>query len=207
MKNLQPVRKCCGFFLLLVSVLILAAFPSKCPADDGKQAVEVIPPPPTHYFNDYAGVVSTATASRLNSLLENHERETSDQIVVAVFQKMQSTSPVKEYTLRIANSWKVGQKGKNNGVSLFLFVQDHKLYVQVGTGLEKALPDATCQQILDTKIIPHLKKGDYDAALTAGVNALIAATNRTFRGNGQTAADSKSATTNTTSPAGKTSSP
>lgn len=207
MKNLLQVKKCCGFFLLLVSVLILAAFPANCLADNGKQSVEVIPAPPAHYFNDYAGVVSSTIATRLNSLLESHERETSDQIVVAIFPKMQSASPVKEFTLRIANSWKVGQKGKNNGVSLFLFVQDHKVYVQVGTGLEKALPDATCQQILDAKIIPHLKKGDYDAALTAGVNALIAATKETFQGNGQTAANTNSAPTNTTSPAGKTSSP
>ncbi len=206
MKNLLPVKKCCGFFLLLAFVLILAEFPANCLADDGKQPVEVIPPPPAHYFNDYAGVLSSATVSRLDSMLENHERETLDQIVVAVFPKMQSDAPVKDYTMRIANAWKVGQKNKNNGVSLFIFIQDHKMYVTVGTGLEKALPDAMCQQILDTKIIPHLKKGDYDAALTAGVNALIDATKGTFQGNGQTAADTKTGTTNTTSPAGETSS-
>ena len=193
--------------MLLGSVLILAAFPSNCRADDGKQVGEVIPPPPAHYFNDYAGVVSSATSSRLNSLLENHERQSSDQIVVAVFSKMQSDAPVKDYTLRIANFWKVGQKSKNNGVSLFLFVQDRKLYVQVGTGLEKAVPDATCQQILDTKIIPFLKKGDYDGGLSAGVNAFIAATKGAYQGSGQTAADTKNATTNTASPPRKTSSP
>ena len=166
-------------------------------------ADEVIPPPPTHYFTDYASVVSSATSTRLDSMLENFERESSDQIVVAVFPKMQSDAPIKDYTLRIANSWKVGQKGKNNGVCLFLFVQDRKLRIQVGTGLEKALPDATCQQILDTKIIPRIKAGDYDGGLSAGVAAIIAATKGAYEGNGSIAKEAQStnaAVQNATSP-------
>ena len=152
-------------------------------------ADEVIPPPPTHYFTDYASVVTSATATRLDSMLENYERESSDQIVVAVFPKMQSDTPVKDYAMRIANSWKVGQKGKNNGVCLFIFVQDHKMYLTVGTGLEKVLPDATCQNILNTKIIPRLKAGDFDGGLNAGVTAIIATTKGAFEGNGSIAKD------------------
>jgi uncharacterized protein len=91
-------------------------------------ADEVIPPVPTLYFNDYANVVSATNAALLNSTLENYERESSDQIVVAVFPKMQSDAPIKDYTLRVANSWKVGQKDKNNSVVLFVFMQDRKMY-------------------------------------------------------------------------------
>ena len=159
-------------------------------------ADEVIPPVPTQYFNDYANVVSATNAALLNSTLANYEQESSDQIVVAVFPKMQSDAPIKDYTLRVANSWKVGQKGKNNGVTLFVFVQDHKMYMQVGSGLEKVLPDANCQQILDTKIIPQFKKGNYDGGLSAGVAAIIAATKGTYQGNGLTVKQAQDQGTN-----------
>jgi uncharacterized protein len=165
-------------------------------------ADEVIPSLPAHYFNDYANVVSSETASRLDKTLENCERESSDQIVVAVFQKMQSDAPVKDYTLRIMNAWKVGQKGKNNGVVLFVFIQDHKMYLNVGTGLEKTLPDATCQHILATEISPQFKKGDFDAGLSAGVTAILAATKGAYQGNGHTVAEP--ASTNSNVPVQKT---
>lgn len=208
MKNLLPeIIRCSALFLCLGAALVCAFLPSKSLADDTNQTVEVIPPPPAHYFNDYANVVSPATVSRLNSLLEEHERQSSDQIVVAVFPKMQSAAPIKDYTRRIANAWGVGQKGKDNGVSLFLFVQDCKMYVNVGTGLEKVLPDATCQKILDTKIIPCLKRGDYDGGLTAGVTAFIEATKGAYQGSGKTVAETKNSDTNAAPSAGKSSSP
>src|SRR5512135_2889675 len=108
----------------------------------GARAAEVIPPAPEHYFNDYAGVTSSDTASRLNKTLEDFERETSNQILVAVYPKMQSDSSIEDYTVRVAQSWRVGQKGKDNGAVLFVFVQDRKMFIQVGYGLEGALPDA-----------------------------------------------------------------
>jgi uncharacterized protein len=159
-------------------------------------ADEVIPPSPTNYFNDYAHIVSSATVSQLNQTLADYERQSSDQIVVAVFPKMHSDAPIKDYTMRVANSWQVGQKGKNNGVTLFVFIQDRKIYIQVGTGLEKVLPDAKCKQILDTEIIPFLKKGDYDGGLSAGVKAIIAATKGAYQGNGHTDYESRNASTN-----------
>jgi len=160
------------------------------------RADEVIPSVPDHYFNDYAHVVSTGTVTRLDKMLEDYERESSDQIVVAVFPKMQSDAAIKDYTLRVAKSWNAGQKGKNNGVVFFVFIQDHKMYMQVGTGLEKALPDATCQQILDTQITPHFKQKDFDGGLSAGVSAIITATRGAYKGNGHTAHELQNANTN-----------
>jgi uncharacterized protein len=208
MKTFLPEsKKCSLFFLCLGAALVFAAFAPKSLADDTNQTVEVIPPIPAHYFNDYASAVSPATTSRLNSLLENYERESSDQIVVAIYPKMQSSAPINEYTRRIANTWGVGQKGKNNGMSLFVFIQDRKMYVIIGTGLEKALPDDTCKSILDTQIAPHLKKGDFDGGLTAGVTAFISATKGAYHGNGQTVAETKNSNTNASTPAGKDASP
>jgi Beta-propeller domains of methanol dehydrogenase type len=106
-------------------------------------AAEVIPPKPDRYFNDYAGVISKSAALRFNEELARFERETSDQVVVAIFPKMQSESDIADYTQRVAQAWGVGQKERRNGVVLFVFVQDRKMFIQVGYGLEGALPDIT----------------------------------------------------------------
>jgi uncharacterized protein len=168
--------------LIFSSVLFLACL---------VRAAEVIPSPPAAYFNDYANVVSASTAQQLNEKLGQFERDTSNQIVVAIYPKMQTDSSIEDYTVRVAESWKVGQKLKNNGAVLFVFIGDHKLYIQVGYGLESALPDALCKEIIDTEITPHFKQGDYDAGLTAGVNAILAATKGEYKGTGSTVRESK----------------
>src|SRR5689334_2335613 len=71
-------------------------------------AAEVIPPKPDRYFNDYANVVSRDAALRFNEQLAQFERETSNQVVVAVFPKMQSESSIEDYTQRVAQIWAVG---------------------------------------------------------------------------------------------------
>jgi uncharacterized protein len=154
-------------------------------------AAEVIPPAPAAYFNDYAHVVSTGTAAQLNQTLENFERQSSDQILVAIFPKMQSDSSIEDYTVRVARSWQAGQKAKNNGAVLFVFIQDHKMFLQVGYGLEGVLPDALCKRIIDEQITPRFKAGDFDGGLTAGVQSVIAATKGEYKGTGATVSDSR----------------
>ncbi len=147
---------------------------------------EALPPPPTRHFNDYAGVVAPALATRLDAQLRQCERDTSNQIVVAVFARMESSDPIEAYTLRVARSWQVGQRQRNNGVVLFVFKDDRKLHIQVGTGLERALPDALCKAIIDTEIIPRFRNQNYAAGLAAGIDALIAATRGEYKGEGNT---------------------
>jgi uncharacterized protein len=149
-------------------------------------AAEVIPPAPDHYFNDYAHVVNATVADQLNMQLDGFERSTGNQVLVAIYPKMQSDSSIDDYTVRVARSWKVGQKQKNNGAVLFVFIQDRKMFIQVGYGLEGVLPDALCKQITEYEIKPRFKEGDYAGGLTAGVNAIIAATRHEYKGTGTT---------------------
>lgn len=151
-------------------------------------AAEVLPPAPPKYFNDYAGVVSPEVAGRLNKTLEDFERSTSSQVVVVVYPKMQSDSSIEDYTIRVLESWKegVGQKGKNNGAVLFVFIQDRKMFLQVGYGLEGALPDALAKQIIENEIKPRFREGDYNGGLTAGVNAVMGAVRGEYKGTGRT---------------------
>lgn len=150
------------------------------------RAAEVIPPKPAGYFNDYAGVVSKAAAQNFNEQLAQFERDTSNQIVVAVFPKMQSDSSIEDYTQRVAQSWGVGQKDKRNGAVLFVFVQDHKMYIQVGYGLEGALPDVTAFDITEYQIKPHFRTEDYEGGLAAGIDSIFKAVRGEYKGSGKT---------------------
>ena len=149
-------------------------------------AAEVIPPKPAAYFNDYAGVVSKEAASRFNEQLAQFERETSNQVVVAVFPKMESDDDVAAYGQRIADSWAVGQKDKRNGVVLFVFIADRKASIQVGYGLEGALPDITAFDIRQNRISPHFRQGDYEGGLADGIDSIIKAIRGEYQGSGQT---------------------
>lgn len=149
-------------------------------------SAEKIPPKPDRYFNDYAGVTDQATTLQLNEQLAQFERETSTQLLVAVYRTMESESSVADYTQRIAQTWGVGQKSQNNGAVLFVFVENHQMFIQTGYGLEGALPDATCFDITHNVIAPHFKQGDYAAGLKAGITAMMQAVRGEYKGSGKT---------------------
>jgi len=151
-------------------------------------AAEVIPPKPDRYFNDYAGVVSKEAAQRFNEQLAQFERETSDQVVVAVFPKMQSDSDIADYTQRVAQAWGVGQKERRNGVVLFVFIQDHKMFIQVGYGLEGALPDITAFDITESHIKPLFRTGNYESGIATGIDLICKAIRGEYKGSGKTVA-------------------
>lgn len=168
-------------------VLLIAAFLGSLATES--QAAEVIPPKPDRYFNDYAGVISKEAARRFNEQLAQFERETSDQVVVAIFPKMQSESDIADYTQRVAQAWGVGQKERRNGVVLFVFIQDRKMFIQVGYGLEGALPDITAFDITEYRIKPHFRNGDYEGGIAAGIDSIFKAIRGEYKGSGKTVAE------------------
>jgi uncharacterized protein len=168
-------RHVLGSIVVLLSVLAVEA-----------SAAEVIPPKPPAYFNDYANVVPKEKAITLNEKLAQFERETSNQVVVAVFRKMETDSDVAGYTQRIAQSWKVGQAEKRNGAVLFVFIDDRKIFIQVGYGLEGALPDATTFDITERHIKPRFRAGDYTGGLEEGTDLILKAIRGEYKGDGAT---------------------
>jgi uncharacterized protein len=152
------------------------------------RAAEVIPPPPANHFNDFASLVRPATATALNQELAQFERDTSNQILVAIYPRMQSDSSVEDYAVRVAQSWRVGRKARDNGAVLFVFQQSRDVRIVTGYGLEGALPDALCKRIIENEIVPRFRTGDFDGGLTAGVRAMIAATRGEYQGTGGTVA-------------------
>jgi uncharacterized protein len=137
-------------------------------------------PPPEHYFNDYAGVVPPDAAERLEAKLRAFDEQTSNQVVVAVFPELPSPS-LEDFTIRTAQSWRVGRKKLDNGVILFVFVKDRKIRLEVGYGLEGALPDATAKQIISDVMAPRFRNGDYAGGIEAAVDAIVAATRGEYK--------------------------
>lgn len=100
---------------------------------------------------------------------------------------MQSDSDVADYAQRVAQSWGVGQKEKRNGVVMLVFIADRKVSIQVGYGLEGALPDITAYDIRDYHISPHFRKGDYEGGLAEGIDSIFKAIRGEYKGSGKTA--------------------
>lgn len=151
-------------------------------------AAEKIPPKPAAYFNDYANVVPKEKSLALNEKLAQFERDTSNQVVVGVFRKMESDSSIEDYAQRIAQAWGVGQKTRSggNGVVLLVFIEDRKISIQVGYGLEGALPDVTAFDIRSRHMNPRFRNGDYAGGLEEGIDLILKAIRGEYKGTGET---------------------
>src|SRR5688572_11036049 len=149
---------------------------------------EVMPAKPPRYFNDYAGVVSLPVQQELDRKLEAFEKSDSTQVIVAIYPKMPSDSDIADYTIRIFQNWRIGQARTNNGAALFVFVQDRQMTIRTGYGLEGAIPDITAKDIIENRIKPHFRNDNFDAGLSAGVDAIIQAARGEYQGTGRTVA-------------------
>lgn len=130
-----------------------------------------IPASPEARVNDYAGILSEDTKAAVEAYLADLESRTGIQVVVAAFPSLEGES-LEDYSIRLAEKWKIGRKGKDNGVILVIFKQERKLRIEVGYGLEDKLPDATASYIIRNVIAPYFKAGDYDSGVRAGVQAI-----------------------------------
>ena len=167
----------CRFLLLC---LVLVQFPAT--------AAERIPPTPTRYFTQYTQLVSPATAEALNQKLEEFEKKTSSQILVVIFPRLPEGAALEDFTVRAFKAWGVGQRGKDNGAVLFIFVADRKIRIEVGYGLEGAISDAIAKRIIDDEIRPRFQQRDMEGGVVAGVTALLQAAQGEYRGTGTTVA-------------------
>ncbi len=125
--------------------------------------------------NDTADMLSSATVQELETLLKAHEDSTSNQVVVLTIPALQDGETIEQFSIRVADAWKIGRKGKDNGVLLIVSRDDHKVRIEVGSGLEGALPDITCGSIIRHEIVPRFKSGDFDEGIKAGTQSILAA--------------------------------
>ncbi|MDI6731130.1 MAG: TPM domain-containing protein, partial [Candidatus Margulisbacteria bacterium] len=128
-------------------------------------------PEPSGYVNDYASLLSSGERQQLNALALSLEQKTSAELAIAIVQTV-SPYDIDLYAVKLFEKWKIGKKSKDNGVLILLVLQERKIRIEVGYGLEGALPDALCGQILDAYAIPNFKAGQYGKGLIETAQAV-----------------------------------
>jgi uncharacterized protein len=132
-------------------------------------------PPLRGRINDYAGLIPADRARALEARLARFEEETGHQIAVLTVPSLEGDS-LEKFSIRVAESWKIGKKGFDNGAILLVVQKERKIRIEVGYGFEGILPDAVASRIIREAIAPRLREGDYAAGIDAGTEAIIQVT-------------------------------
>ncbi len=141
-----------------------------------------IPDKPQGYVNDYAGLLSGPAREKIENTLAVFDQETSSQIFVAIFPSMEGES-LEDFSIRLFNQWKPGTKKNDNGILLIVFRDERKIRIEVGYGLEGALPDAVASQIIREEMTPAFREGNYDRGIMNAVEAMMRATRGEYESN------------------------
>jgi uncharacterized protein len=133
---------------------------------------DVAVPPLTGRVVDQTGTLSSDTVASLTQTLKDFETRKGSQIAVLI---VPTTAPetIEQYSIRVAEAWKVGRKKVDDGAILLIAKNDRKLRIEVGYGLEGALTDVTAQRIIDEVITPKFKSGDFAGGISAGIDRII----------------------------------
>lgn len=127
----------------------------------------------TQWANDFSGTLSSEETAALNNRLKTYEDSTSNQLVLCMISSLNG-EVLEDYAYAVARQNNVGTKQNNNGVVLLVAKEDRKLRIEVGYGLEGALPDALASSIIRNEIVPYFKRDQYYEGINAGIDAIIA---------------------------------
>ena len=149
---------------LVAAGVLLAVFASA--------RAEVAVPPLKARVTDLTGTLTAPQIQTLEARLRDFERGKGSQIVVLM---LPSTQPetIEEYSIRVADAWKIGRARVDDGVILVVAKNDRKLRVEVGRGLEGAIPDAVAKRVVSDVIAPHFRTGDFYGGIATGTGALM----------------------------------
>ncbi|WP_175476420.1 TPM domain-containing protein [Syntrophus gentianae] len=153
------------FFLFLAGLIVLMG---SCPSPSSAQDSF---PSPRGAVNDFAGVISGEDAARMEALSREVLEKTGASVVVATFPSI-GDADLNDYANRLYSFWGIGKKGEDRGVLIVLALQERKIRIETGYGVEGVLPDGRVGEILDQKVLPLLKKGEYSLGLVGAVTAV-----------------------------------
>ena len=136
-------------------------------------AAQEIPPAPTRWATDEAGFLSRPAVAALDARLENYERKTGHQLLVWIGRTLGPNEVLEDWAVKTFAAWKVGRKGLDDGLVLFIFAEDRKIRIEVGYGLEDKVPDVYAYRVIANILAPGIRAGRPDEAVDAAVTALI----------------------------------
>lgn len=151
--------------VILLTILLISLFPLIVFAQSDL-------PTPNGYVNDFAGVLNNPQS--LEKQLASFEKETSNQIAVVTVSDLAETT-IEDYAVRLFAKWGIGQEEKDNGVLVLIAPNQRQVRIEVGYGLEGALPDTIANQIIQKKMIPSFKQGNFQQGIEQGVKAVKSA--------------------------------
>ncbi len=154
-------------FIRHPSVVVLLALVAALPL-----AALDVPPAPTQWVTDTAGILGPTEADLLNRKLADFEQSTGTQFIIYTFPSLENES-IEDFTIRAVERWKVGQKKYDNGLVLFVFVKEKLVRVEVGYGLEGTITDAVSSRVIREQIAPAFQQGQYAAGLNAAADELM----------------------------------
>jgi len=135
-------------------------------------ALAAPPPAPQRWVTDGPGMLSPATRDTLDRRLQAYEKGTGHQVLVWIGDSTGGI-PIEDWAVQAFAAWKVGRKGLDDGLALFVFAKDRTLRIEVGYGLEGQVPDVVAARIIRETIVPGLKGGDPNGAISAGVERIL----------------------------------
>ena len=152
----------------LIFALFIGLFCFPCLLSAG----EVTLPQYRGYINDFANLITPSDYQTLNALAGGLEQKTTAEITIVT---LKTTKPydIQDYSVRLWDKWKIGKAGKDNGILLLVAVEDKKVWITTGYGLEGAIPDAEASKIYRNIIVPYFKKGEFSKGILAGTIALV----------------------------------
>ncbi len=142
-----------------------------------------VPPLANRRIHDEAGVLSSQTVAYLEQSLKQFEDSTSNQIAVLLIASLEGES-IDQFGIRVADAWKLGQGDKDNGVIVLVSLNDKKMRIEVGQGLEGPLPDAICNRIIRNEMAPAFRRQAYDEGVVSAIDGIRKAIKGEYKGTG-----------------------
>jgi uncharacterized protein len=152
------------YIILFVPLLFLIGF-----------AQDALPEKPDSWVNDYANVLSDTEKQHLDNMLSGLEKRSSNQIFIAMFSKMPENYYLEDFAVKLYDKWKPGLAEQDNGILIVIFIDDRKMRIEVGYGLEDVVTDAQAGAVIRNNIGPHFRSGDYYAGLKSALDVLVPA--------------------------------
>ncbi len=146
------------FFSKLIAALLVISSATTA----GGAAADL--PTPRHYVEDYANVINSTHERSLNGILQELEQKTGVQYIILTVQTMGGL-PIEQFSIELAEKWKLGQKGKDNGMIFVLSKNDRKWRFEIGYGLEGFITDQFCGRVGRDVLVPYLRKGSYSEGI------------------------------------------
>ncbi len=169
------------FYSLILFVCFLSVSCKGQKTDEEKDQVDsfglFIPKEPIGYVSDFDKIFLPAEIVFLDSIIINHEKQTTNNIAIVTYNLnsslIESQEDFNKFSLTLFRKWGVGTKNKNNGIGILVCQNLRKIRIEVGYGLERKLTDEEAKKIIDDIIIPEFKRSDYFKGVSKGLEAII----------------------------------